>query len=286
MAGADQYDRPMPAPLFGTDREAISSTANPKVKQLVKLRKRRDRDEAGVFIIEGYRELSRALAAGIDVVEVYSCEALFLGLNEPSLVDDLISTGAEHVRLEEAPFVKAAYRDRPEGLLAVATQFETSLARLGLPPDPLVLVVEAIEKPGNLGTMMRTADAGGVDAVVVADPTTDPFNPNVVRASIGSLFTVPLAVATTDETQTWLGVSGARTVATTPYAETLHWEADYTGAVAIVIGSEQHGLSESWLNGADQSVRIPMAGTADSLNAAIATGITLFEAIRQRSTEY
>ena len=262
---------------------AIASATNPKVKRLVKLRNRRDRDAERAFIIEGYRELSRAVAAGIDIGELYSCEELFLGVNEGSLIDDVVSTGAIHVRLEEAPFRKAAYRDRPEGLLAVASQFDTNLALLDLPSDPLVLVVESIEKPGNLGTMMRTADAAGVHAVVVADATTDPFNPNVVRASIGSLFTVPLAVASTDETLTWLGNSGISPLVTTPDTTMLHWEADYRGSVAIVVGSEQYGLSESWLTAADQAFRIPMAGTADSLNAALATGITLFEAIRQRS---
>ena len=265
--------------------DSITSVTNPKVKHLVKLRSRRDRDIAGSFIIEGYRELSRALAAGITIDEIYSCDELYLGENEPSLVDDVISTGAVHIRLEEAPFRKVAYRDRPEGLLAVAAQFGTNLANLELPPDPLVLIVESIEKPGNLGTMMRTADAAGVHAVVVADPTTDPFNPNVVRASIGSLFTVPLGIASTDETRTWLEISNIRPIATTPYAQLLVWEADLRGAVAIVVGSEQFGLSPAWLTDADTAVRIPMAGTADSLNAALATGITLFEAIRQRNIQ-
>ena len=263
--------------------EPITSVTNPKVKRLVKLRNRKDRDAEQAFIIEGYRELSRAVAAGVEISELYSCESLFLGDNETSLIEDVISTGATHVPLDEAPFRKAAYRDRPEGLLAVAPQFSTNLADLELPEDPLILVVESIEKPGNLGTMMRTADAAGAHAVVVADATTDPFNPNVVRASIGSLFTVPLGVASTDETLTWLGISGIRPVVTTPDATTLHWETNYRGAVAIVVGSEQYGLSDSWLTDTDDAVRIPMAGTADSLNAAMAAGITLFEAIRQRT---
>ena len=264
--------------------DVITSVTNSKVKHLVKLRSRRARDEARSFIIEGYRELSRAVAAGIAIDEVYSCEALYLGSNEPSLVNDVVSTGAHHFRLDEAPFRKVAYRDRPEGLLAVASQFDTDLADLTLGSDPLILVVESIEKPGNLGTMMRTADAAGVSAVVVADPTTDPFNPNVVRASIGSLFTVPLAIASTHETLTWLGVNGIRFIVTTPDAATLHWEADYQGSVAVIVGSEQYGLSATWIDNAVATTRIPMAGTADSLNAAMATGITLFEAVRQRST--
>lgn len=265
--------------------DPITSVTNRRVKQLVKLRSRRDRDASGTFVIEGYRELSRALAAGVVITEIYTCEALYLGANEPSLVADITAAGAVEVPLDEAPFRKAAYRERPEGLLAVAPQFPTELAELQLPDDPLVLVVEAIEKPGNLGTMLRTADAAGVHAVVVADPTTDPFNPNVVRASIGSLFTVPLAIASANETMTWLGISGIRSIATTPDATGVHWDVDYRGATAIVVGSEQYGLSEAWLEGADDRARIPMAGTADSLNAAMATGVALFEAVRQRSSD-
>lgn len=261
----------------------IASVTNPKVKRLVRLRNRRHRDAERAFIIEGYRELSRAVGAGIDINEMYSCEELFVGENEHSLIDDVTSAGADHVRLEEAPFRKAAYRDRPEGLLAVASQFDTNLKDLALDGHPLVLIVESIEKPGNLGMMMRTADAAAVDAVVVADQKTDPFNPNVVRASIGSLFTVPLAIASTEETSTWLDANGIRPVVTTPDTPVLHWEADYRGAIAIVVGSEQYGLSESWLSTSNDRVRIPMAGTADSLNAAMAAGIILFEAVRQRS---
>ena len=156
---------------------AIASATNPKVKRLVKLRNRRDRDAERAFFIEGYRELSRAVAAGIDIGELYSCEELFLGVNEGSLIDDVVSPGAIHVRLEEAPFRKAAYRDRPEGLLAVASQFDTNLALLDLRSNPLVLVVESIEKPAIWATMMRTADAAGVHAVVVADATTTRSTP-------------------------------------------------------------------------------------------------------------
>ena len=146
-----------------------------------------------------------------------------------------------------------------------------------------MLVVESIEKPGNLGTMLRTADAAGVAAVVVTDPTTDPFNPNVVRASLGCLFTVSLAIAPTNEAINWLRAAGVRTLATTPDTDTTLWESDMTGAVALVVGSEQYGLSSEWLEGSDERLRIPMEGDADSLNAAMAAGVALFEAVRQRS---
>ncbi|MDX1448592.1 MAG: RNA methyltransferase, partial [Acidimicrobiia bacterium] len=233
--------------------------------------------------IEGFREISRAADAAVAFESLFVCRDLFLGPNEDTLIGRLEERGVEIVDLAEAPFRKASYRDRPEGLLAVAPQFDTSLAALAIPTNPLILVAEAIEKPGNLGTMLRTADATGVDAVIVADPTTDPFNPNVVRASTGTLFTARLAVDTTATVLDWLGKHGMSIVATTPDTDLLLWDADLTGPIAIVVGSEQYGLSDEWLARADLRVRIPMAGIADSLNAAMATGVTLFEAVRQRS---
>ena len=260
----------------------ITSTANPRVKRLVRLRNRRHRDGEGLFLIEGYRELARADAAGVRIEEIYVCEHLFLGTNEPSLVDRIVASGAELNRLAPEPFRKAAYRDRPEGLLAVAPQFDTGLERIGLPSDALLLVVEGIEKPGNLGTMLRAADAAGVSAVIVADPTTDPFNPNVVRASLGCLFTVPVAVSSTDGAIRWLTEHGIRVIATTPAARDSYWAADYSGTTAIVVGSEQYGLSQKWLDGRFPTARIPMKGSADSLNAATAAALVLFEALRRR----
>ncbi|MBN2114653.1 MAG: RNA methyltransferase [Acidimicrobiia bacterium] len=263
--------------------EPITSTANPRLKALVRLRDRRDRDRSGLFLIEGYRELRRAVEAAVPLTEVWCCPALYLGQNEAALVEAARDRGAEVVEVAETPFRKASYRDRPEGLLAVARQFPTGLDRLDPGPAPLLLVVEGIEKPGNLGTMMRTAAAAGAAALIVCDPTTDPFNPNVVRASLGTLFSLPLAVADTPAAIAWLHALGIRTAATTPAATRSHWEADLTGGVAVVVGSEQYGLSAAWLQGATEQVLIPMPGTVDSLNAAMAAGIVLFEAVRQRS---
>lgn len=262
--------------------DPITSVSNPQIKELVRLRDRRHRDRSGTFVVEGYRAISRAADAGMAFDRLYVCPELFLGPNEDSLISRLAATGAPVIEVAADPFRKAAYRDRPEGLLAVARQFRTSIDALDLGDEPLLLVVEAIEKPGNLGTMLRTADAAGCDAVIVCDPTTDPFNPNVVRASTGMLFVVPLAVASTEVAIDWLRRHAFTTFATTPDADTLHTEADLTGGVAIVVGTEQYGLSDTWLNGADHRIRIPMAGAADSLNAAMAAGITLFEAVRQR----
>ena len=262
--------------------ELITSLQNPRIKALVRMRKRRERDQTKRFLIEGYRELRRAVDRQVTIETLFVCEELFLGTNEPRLIANAAANGAEVVEVSTDPFSKVSYRDRPEGLLAIAEQFDTDLESIATNADPLVLVVESIEKPGNLGTMLRTADAAGVDAVIVADPTTDPFNPNVVRASLGCLFTVPLAVSSTERALEWLNASQIRTVATTPDTSTLHWEADLVGSVAIIVGSEQYGLSREWLDGADTRVRIPMGGEADSLNAAMAAGVVLFEAVRQR----
>lgn len=261
----------------------IASPRNPRVKQLVRLRERRHRDELGLFPVEGSRELHRAMDAGIELAETYFCPALARDAGQEALLHRIAATGSPLVELAESPFRKASYRQRPEGVLAVARQFATDLAVLDPGADPLLLVVESIEKPGNLGTMLRTAEAAGAAAVIVADPATDLFNPNVVRASLGCLFVVPVAVATTPRTIRWLRGHHVRTFAATPGGGRLHWEADYRSASAIVVGSEHYGLADAWMQGADERVRIPMAGEADSLNAATAAAVLLYEAVRQRS---
>ena len=262
--------------------EKITSLQNPRVKQLVKLRDRRTRDEAGVFLVEGYREIRRALEKSVVLQELYFSPEWFLGENEGALIDQAATAGAEVYELSKDAFAKVAYRERPDGLLAVAPQWHRALTDLRLPADPFLLVVEAIEKPGNLGTILRSADAAGCHAVIVCDPVTDIFNPNVVRASTGVLFSVPLVVAESAAVHAWLCSVGVRTIATTPSAQMIYSDVDLRGPLAVVMGSEQYGLSEFWLKHADVPVRIPMAGQADSLNVAMATIITLFEALRQR----
>ena len=281
--------------------ELITSRQNPRIKELVKLRDRGPRDEAGLFLVEGYREIRRALEKGVALAELYFSPGWFLGENENALIGQAEAAGARLFEVSKEAFEKVAYRERPDGLLAVVPQWKTTLegvmpskvrsatdrTLLGMTPsgasDPFLLVVEAIEKPGNLGTILRSADAAGCDAVIVCDPVTDLFNPNVVRASTGVLFSVPCVVAEGPEVLSWLRENGIRTVATTPAASTVHSDADLRGPLAIVMGSEQYGLSEFWLKNADLAVRIPMAGQADSLNVAMATIVTLFEAVRQRA---
>jgi TrmH family RNA methyltransferase len=265
--------------------EKISSLQNPRLKQLVRLRDRRPRDEAGVFLVEGYREIRRALEKKVPFQELYFSPDWFLGENEPALIQQAAAAGAQLFELTKDAFAKIAYRERPDGLLAVAPQWKRSLADLEMAGgrDPFLLIVEAIEKPGNLGTILRSADAAGVDGVIVCDPVTDLFNPNVVRSSTGVLFSVPVAIAEAAAVRSWLRDRRIRAVATTPAADKLYTAAELRGPLAIVMGSEQYGLSEYWLKESEERVRIPMAGQADSLNVAMATIITLFEAVRQRS---
>ena len=263
--------------------EEITSVQNPKVKQVVRWRDRPDRDDSQVVLAEGYRALVRALAGGYRMDEVFVCPEFFPGQeHEAALLEQLRAQGAKLIRVAPAAFTKMAYRDRPEGLLGVGPQRHRTLADLQLSPCPFLLVAEQIEKPGNLGTMMRSSDAVKVDGLVLCDSKTDLYNPNVVRASTGNLFTLPVAEATTAETIPWLKAKGIRILATSPHVETLYTQVDLAEPVAVVVGAEQYGLTKPWLEQADLVVRLPMLGEADSLNVATATAVMLYEVLRQR----
>lgn len=263
--------------------ELISSLQNARIKNLVKLRNRRPRDRQKKFIAEGYRALARAVEKRVIPTEVYFSPDWFLGTNEAALLEQAEDQGAKLFELTKIAFEKVAYRERPEGILGVFDQWSHSLESLSLGSPPFLLVAESIEKPGNLGTILRSADAAGIDAVICCDPVTDLFNPNVVRSSTGVLFSMPTIMTSTQETIEWLKRNRIQSIATTPHAQAIHTEIDMTGPIAIVMGSEQFGLSETWLNNCQRQARIPMAGQADSLNVAMATLVTLFEAVRQRS---
>lgn len=264
--------------------KVVRSTSNPGVKQVLRLRNRRERRETGLFLVEGFREVRRAHDARIQIETMWFCPELYLGENEGELVDRAAVAGADAIQAAESVFRRMSYRDRPEGLLAVCKQFDAALERIELGEQPLVLVVESIEKPGNLGTMIRAAAAAGADAVIAADPTTDVFNPNVVRSSIGTCFVVPVGVASTEEVIGWLRSNSLGIVTSSPGADTTLWEAGLDKPVAVVVGSEQYGLSAELLAAADVRVSIPMPGGAvDSLNAATSAALLLFEAVRQRS---
>ncbi len=264
----------------------ITSPANLRIKEVVKLRQRSHRDSQGLMIIEGYREIRHALNNRHAVTELFCCRELFQGENNEALIQRAVDQGATIVDCVRSVFDKIAYRDRPDGLLAIGPQVRRGLDELADIDNPFVVVAESIEKPGNLGTILRSADAAGVDAVIVCDRCTDVNNPNVVRASVGTIFTLPVIETATDVALDWLKARQVRIVATTPHSDVLYSDVDLTRGIAIVVGAEQYGLTDRWLAAADIRVRIPMRGQADSLNVASATTILLYEAVRQRAARH
>ncbi|MBT8165576.1 MAG: RNA methyltransferase [Acidimicrobiia bacterium] len=255
----------------------IESTTNSRIKGLVRLRKRRERDSTGLFLVEGERELESALL-GHEVLDLYVCEDLLTD-HGARVYRTIVEGGAVPITSVTPPVLeKISLRGNPSGFVAVLRQWEAPLS--GIPTDEaLVLVVESIEKPGNLGGMIRSANAAGA-SVVVADATTDLFNSNVIRASMGTLFTTPVAVASTTETLAWLDENEITVFATTPAATKAHSEVELTQPCALVVGSESTGLTDVWFG--REQILIPMTGTIDSLNASVSAGIVLFEAVRQR----
>lgn len=271
----------------------VDSPANPRVKALVALRRRRTREDQAVTVVEGHEELALALAAGVTPQTLYVCPELYspagtAGVQQIGWQTDLVATaraaGAQIVTMSRAAFEKAAYREGPDGLLGVLGRVERELTELALPADPLVLIAEGVEKPGNLGAMLRTADAAGVDAVVAAAAITDWANPNVVRASKGTVFALPVAAASTQQVLRWAKAQGLRLVVTTPETDVLYSDISYAGPTAVVVGGEKHGASADLLAAADDLVRIPMCGKANSLNVGVAAAVVLFEAVRQRNS--
>lgn len=264
----------------------LSSLQNPKVKQVLHLRDKSERDKTGKFLIEGYRELLRASDSGHEIEILFICPELFLGINEQALIDRIEAKGAKVFTCDEKVFHKISYRDRPDGLLAIAPKKLLTLNDLKeLSPrrgNPFYVIAESIEKPGNLGTILRSSDAVGLDGLIVCDRCTDIHNPNVVRASVGTLFTVPVVEAKGVEALEWLKAQGVRILAATPSAKKEFTEVDMTVPLAIAVGTEQLGLTRKWMEEADIQVRIPMHGVADSLNVAMATTLLLYEALRQR----
>ena len=265
-------------------QEELTSLQNPRVKQVVRWRNRPDRDDSQVVLAEGYRALVRALAGGYPLKEIFVCPECFPPEkhHEEELLAQWAARGARLIRVAPLPFEKMCYRDRPEGLLGVGPQLHRGLEALKPAKNPFYLVAEQIEKPGNLGTIMRSSDAVGVDGLILCGSRTDLFNPNVVRASTGNLFTLPVAEATTRETIPWLKKKGVKILATSPHADPLYTQVDLTAPVAVAVGAEQYGLTKPWIEQADLVVRLPMMGAADSLNVSTATSILLYEVLRQR----
>ena len=261
---------------------AIASPSNPRIKGTARLRDRRQRDATGLTLVDGTREVRRALDAGAGVVEAFVCEPLLGGEDARAALDALAAHSIPTISTTEAAFAKVAFGDRADGLVAVVRIPPMRLDDLALPDDPLIVVVEAVEKPGNLGAVLRSADGAGVDALIAASPRTDLMNPNAIRASAGTIFSVPLASGSTDEVVDWLGRRSIPIVATLVDAETPYTDADLTGPLAIAFGSEATGLTAPWRTPGVNGIRLPMLGIADSLNVSVSAAVVLYEARRQR----
>jgi TrmH family RNA methyltransferase len=261
----------------------ITSRQNPRVKDAVRLRSRRGRDEQGRFLVDGAREAQRALAAGIRCVEAFVCEELCDSGDAHQVVDALAKVGAELLYVSPSVYAKVSFGDRNDGVVVVAEAPRRSPSDLRLPAEPLVAVLEGIEKPGNVGAILRSADAAGVDAVVVADGRSDLFNPNTIRASLGTVFRDNVAEGTAAEVIAWLQEQRLRVFAARPDASLCYAEADLRGGVAIALGSEAEGLTTAWSGPDVTAVRLPMRGLADSLNVSTAAAVLFYEALRQRN---
>ena len=263
--------------------QTITSTSNSRIKQVVKLRKRSHRDHAKLMIIEGCTELQRAIDNNHQFTELFFCPELFKNQTEPDILKHCQQSSINLIECTIPVFEKISYRERPNGLLALAPQIQISLEQLPIKENMLLVVAEAIEKPGNLGTILRSADASGADAVIICDHCTDINNPNVIRASIGTIFSVPAIETDSTKAITWLKNNNIEIMAATPQATKFHTDTDMTSNIAIAVGAEKPGLSETWFTAADIKVKIPMLGQADSLNVAASTTILLYEALRQRN---
>ena len=267
---------PAPAPPI------LTSLANPRIKAVSALRDRRERDRTGLTVVDGAREIRRAIDAGADLVEVFVCEPLLAGPDARAALDSLRERGLPIQATSEPVFAKLAFGERSEGLVAIARIPSLALDALAPPIDPLVAVVEGVEKPGNLGAILRSADGAAVDAVIAASPRTDLFNPNAIRASAGTIFTVPLAAGATPDVLTWLRNRGLRIVAARVDAARAYTDVDLTGPLALVVGAEAEGLGDDWSAPDVVAVHLPMLGIADSLNVSVSAAILFYEARRQR----
>ena len=258
--------------------EQITSAQNPKIKNLLSLQeKSRTRREQGLFVVEGRRELQHALDAGFTVHTVFVC---------PEIAGDSVIPGLTRnlIEIPETLYRKVAYRESTEGIIAEMEVRERRLEDLQLSERPLVVVLESVEKPGNLGAVLRSADAARADAVIVCDPLTDLWNPNLIRASLGGIFTVPTVCASSENTIAWLKAQGIRILTAQLQDSSWYYDTDMTGGTALVMGTESTGLTDIWRKAADAHIRIPMLGRLDSLNVSVSAAILLFEAVRQRNS--
>lgn len=253
----------------------IESLDNLKVKNITKLRESsQERKQQGLFLIEGHREIGLAQAGGVAIENLIYCPDYIkreLAIDEEKIIE-----------VSKKVFDKISYRENPDGFLAVAKIREQRLKNLKLSRAPLMIVLEAVEKPGNLGAILRTADAAGADAVIINDAKIDIYNPNVIRASQGTVFTVPAILASAEETIKFFQKNKIKILASTPEAKKDYTGVDYSSSCAIIMGAEDKGLSKNWLAAAEEKILIKMRGKIDSLNVSVSTAIILFEALRQR----
>lgn len=258
--------------------ETITSAQNPKIKQLLALQeKSRLRRETGLFVVEGLRELEHCLAAGFEADTVFCCPEILAGRSIPG-------SGHKLFEVSKEVYSKIAYREGTEGVIAEVKCKDRQLGELQLPAEPLVVVLESVEKPGNLGAVLRSADAAGVDAVIICDPLTDLYNPNLIRASIGGIFSVPCVACSSEEAIDWLKANKIQILTAQLQDSSLYYDTDMRRGTAIVMGTESTGLTDVWRKAADAHIRIPMLGRLDSLNVSVSAAILLYEAVRQRSS--
>lgn len=258
----------------------ITSLQNPRIKNIIKLSKSRERKAQNLFIVEGARELSLALGCGYVLDCVYVCPELFNKTDYPQVLNNVPDD--KKIEVSQTVFEKIAYREGSDGLLTLMYQKLHKLSELRLSSNPFLILLEAVEKPGNLGAILRTADAAAADAVIVCDPATDLYNPNVIRSSVGCLFSVQTAVCSSQEALDYLQQNKIRSYAAELQAAQWYQDADFTTASAIVMGTEADGLTPFWLEKANARIKIPMRGKIDSLNVSVSTAIITFEAMRQR----
>jgi len=261
----------------------ITSLQNARVKDAVRLRDRRHREKQQRIVIDGFRELTRAIRSGIAMLEVFVCEPLLGDDRTARLTAMLSESSVEILPVDERVFQKLAFGNRAEGVLGIADMPGLSLSDLRLPENPLVAVLERVEKPGNIGAVLRSADGAGISALIVADAATDLYNPNAIRASLGTIFTMPVCSATTTETLDWLRRCGMAIYATRVDGSVPYTEVDYRRPAAMVLGSEADGLSAAWSTAGVTAVSVPMLGMADSLNVSATAAVLFYEALRQRN---
>lgn len=266
--------------------QSITSAQNPKIKDFLALQeKSRLRREKGLFVVEGRRELLHCLEAGFSPRTIFVCEEI-LGAGEMEAVLGAAGEGCTVFSVSANVYDRMAYRSGTEGVTAIMQARNLRLEELRFRnEEPLIVVVEAVEKPGNLGAILRSADAAGADAVIVCDPLTDLYNPNLIRASIGAVFSVPMVAASSAETIEWLR-SRCVTIYTAQLQDSSwYYDCDMKKATAIVMGTEATGLTGIWREAADRHIRIPMLGKLDSLNVSVSAAVLLFEAVRQRNSK-